>query len=162
VEFDGTIFLPGLMQIKDVFPPGSDNSGRWRTFPDREARAMTEQVVSEQAASKPLRITRERRTIEAMIGIYCRDHHAAAGLCPECRELLDYATCRLSRCPFGAEKPACARCPIHCYKPQMRERVKAVMRYAGPRMLYRHPILAVLHQWDAWRNRAPEGKALGK
>jgi hypothetical protein len=27
----------------------------------------------------------------------------------------------------------------------MREKIKAVMRYAGPRMIYRHPILAGKH-----------------
>lgn len=92
------------------------------------------------------RIAREKRTIEAMITIYCRAHHGAAGtLCVECRELLDYACCRLDRCPHGEEKPACADCPIHCYKPAMKDRVKAVMRYAGPRMLYRHPLLALRH-----------------
>lgn len=92
------------------------------------------------------RVAREKRTIEAMIAIYCRAHHGAAPpLCAECRGLLDYAFCRLDRCPYGAEKPACADCPIHCYKPAMKDRVKAVMRYAGPRMLYRHPLLALRH-----------------
>jgi hypothetical protein len=87
-----------------------------------------------------------------MVRIYCRAHHATRdGLCPECRELLEYAHCRLDRCPFGADKPTCADCPIHCYKPAMRERVKRVMRYAGPRMLARHPILAVLHLLDGRR-----------
>jgi len=49
----------------------------------------------------------------------------------------------MSRCPFGPDKPTCAKCPIHCYKPQVRERVREVMRFAGPRMLLRHPVLAV-------------------
>mgnify|MGYP001067196325 CR=1 FL=1 len=98
-------------------------------------------------------IAREKRTIRAMVEIFCRGHHAprergpsGEDLCPECRELLDYAWRRLDRCPFAPRKPTCARCPIHCYKPGMRERIRAVMRYAGPRMLLRHPILAVLHQ----------------
>ena len=30
----------------------------------------------------------------------------------------------------------------------MRERVRAVMRYSGPRMLTRHPVLAVAHLAD--------------
>jgi hypothetical protein len=97
----------------------------------------------------PARIAREKSTIRAMIAIFCRAHHGGAhALCPECEELLNYAFCRLDRCPFGADKPTCARCPIHCYKPALRERVKAVMRYAGPRMLLRHPILAVRHLLD--------------
>lgn len=96
------------------------------------------------------RIGREKRTIRAMIGIYCRAHHEMRGeLCASCEELLNYAICRLDRCPFGADKTTCARCPIHCYKPAMRERVRTVMRYAGPRMMIRHPILALRHLLDS-------------
>lgn len=85
-----------------------------------------------------------------MIGIYCRAHHGTGGeLCAACEELLNYAVCRLDRCPFGADKTTCARCPIHCYKPAMRERVRSVMRYAGPRMMFRHPILALRHLLDS-------------
>lgn len=95
------------------------------------------------------RLDREKRTIRVMIGMYCRAHHTPASpLCPECAELLDYAVARTDRCRFGADKPTCANCPVHCYKPAMRERVRTVMRYAGPRMLLRHPVLALLHLWD--------------
>ena len=95
------------------------------------------------------KIAREKRTIRSMVEVYCRAHHGTTGeLCADCTELLDYALGRLDRCPFGANKSTCADCPIHCYKPAMREKVQAVMRYAGPRMLSRHPILAVLHLID--------------
>ena len=98
------------------------------------------------------RIAREKRTIRAMLRIYCRAHHGTSGeLCGECGELLDYAFCRLARCPFGADKPPCADCPIHCYKPAMKERVRSAMRFAGPRMASRHPILAFLHLLDGLR-----------
>ena len=98
------------------------------------------------------RIAREKRTIRAMLVIYCRAHHDAEELpCSGCRELLDYATNRLDRCPFGAAKPTCGHCTVHCYKPAMRERVKQAMRYAGPRMLLRHPILAMGHWLDSFR-----------
>ena len=97
---------------------------------------------------------RERRTIAAMIGIYCRAQHGTRDvLCDECERLLAYANGRLVRCPFGAEKPACAYCPVHCYKPAIRQQIKDVMRYAGPRMLYRHPILAIRHIWDSIRRK---------
>ena len=100
----------------------------------------------------PPRIAREKKTIAAMVGLYCRKKHGTRdGLCEDCSELLDYATCRLDRCPFGPQKTNCAKCPIHCYKPQMRERVKTVMAFAGPRMLLRHPILAVRHLLDGRR-----------
>jgi hypothetical protein len=101
------------------------------------------------------RLARELRTIASMIGCYCEGHHdAGAALCPECQGLLDYAALRLERCRFGAEKPVCAKCPVHCYQPARREQVKAVMRYAGPRMLWRHPLLSVRHWLDGFR-KAP-------
>jgi hypothetical protein len=104
------------------------------------------------ASPESPRITREKRTIQAMLRLYCRAHHRPGEeLCEECRELAAYALCRLDRCPFGAEKTTCALCPIHCYKPVMRARIKEVMRYAGPRMLLRHPVLAIRHMIDGRR-----------
>jgi hypothetical protein len=101
------------------------------------------------------RLAREWQTITAMIACYCRDHHAAsATLCPECQGLLDYAAIRLERCRFGLEKPVCAKCPVHCYQRARREQVRTVMRYAGPRMLWRHPVLGLRHWLDGFR-RAP-------
>jgi len=98
------------------------------------------------------RLDREKRTIRAMLRMYCRDHHAGkGGLCEDCQSLHDYALGRLNHCPFAAEKTTCARCPVHCYKPGMRARVKDVMRYAGPRMLFRHPLLALFHMLDELR-----------
>jgi hypothetical protein len=101
------------------------------------------------------RLAREWQTIAAMIRCYCEGHHhVGTDLCPECRELLDYATVRLERCRFGDEKPVCVKCPVHCYQRARREQVKAVMRYAGPRMLWRHPILSLRHWVDGFR-KAP-------
>ena len=98
------------------------------------------------------RMTRERRTVAVMIALYCRDHHRSEDtLCPECSELMGYAHARLDKCPFGEGKTTCARCPVHCYRPAMRERIRTVMRYAGPRMILRHPVLALRHLIDGWR-----------
>ena len=69
-------------------------------------------------------------------------------MCSQCRELLAYAEARLERCPFGLEKPTCSKCPIHCYKPDMREEIREVMSYAGPRMLKKHPVLGIRHLID--------------
>lgn len=101
------------------------------------------------------RLRRERKTVWAMLAMYCRDHHAGDDLCKECRKLGEYADSRLERCPYGTEKPTCVNCPIHCYKANPREQMRVVMRYAGPRMLLRHPILAVWHMIDG-RREAPE------
>ena len=77
---------------------------------------------------------------------------AATGqLCADCEALRDYARQRLEKCPFQAGKTTCAKCPIHCYQPEQRESIRAVMRYAGPRMLLRHPILTLCHLVDGLR-----------
>lgn len=105
-------------------------------------------------------MVRERKTIEVMIRMYCGDHHDTKdALCPSCQELLDYALLRLDRCPFQEGKTTCAKCPVHCYKPDMREKVRIVMRYAGPRMLRRHPILALWHLLDGRRQEPRYQKA---
>jgi hypothetical protein len=95
---------------------------------------------------------RERQTAEAMINIYCRHHHhTKEELCGECKELLEYAKFRLENCPFQENKTTCGNCPIHCYKPNMRGKIRAVMRYAGPRMIWYHPLLAIGHMTDGLR-----------
>ena len=106
-------------------------------------------------------LEREYKTIEAMISLSCQERHGTmkGELCPACRELRDYAHWRLDKCPYQKEKPTCAKCPIHCYKPAMRERIREVMRYAGPHMLRRHPILAIRHLLDGRKTipRPPQG-----
>lgn len=96
------------------------------------------------------RRAREFKMIAAMLRLYCRAHHGAedAALCSECGELHDYAYRRLERCVFGDAKPTCANCTVHCYKASMRERIKVVMRWAGPQMLWHHPLLAIRHMID--------------
>ena len=90
-----------------------------------------------------------------MIRLYCHgQHHNGDVLCDDCQALHDYAMARLERCPFQEAKPTCLKCPVHCYKPEMREQIRTVMRYAGPRMLFRHPVLAVLHLVDGWLDQA--------
>ena len=89
---------------------------------------------------------REIQTVRAMIGIYCRAHHGATrALCADCAGLLAYAEARIAKCPFGVDKPVCNHCTVHCYQPAMREDIQRIMRYAGPRMPARHPILAIRH-----------------
>lgn len=101
------------------------------------------------------RLRRERKTVRAMVKLYCSHMHVAEGLCAQCAALADYADRRLDLCPYGAEKPACTRCPIHCYRPDPRERMREVMRFAGPRMLLRHPWYAILHLIDDRREAPP-------
>lgn len=108
---------------------------------------MTRQLIAFTTDKRFVRRARELRTIEAMVRMYCAGHgHADANpLCPACAGLLRYATRRLERCVFGDAKPTCADCVVHCYRADMREKIRTVMRWAGPRMLLRHPILAISH-----------------
>lgn len=98
-------------------------------------------------------LVRERDTVSKMIALYCREHHdpQKAQLCDNCQSLLDYATQRIERCTFGAQKPTCARCTVHCYHSEKRKEIRRVMRFSGPRMLFRHPFLALMHLLDGLR-----------
>ena len=87
------------------------------------------------------RIDREKHIIEVMVKIYCKKKHKSNGkLCEECLELLDYSKKRLDKCMFGNEKSYCQKCPVHCYKKDMKEKIKDVMRFSGPRLLFYNPI----------------------
>jgi hypothetical protein len=94
----------------------------------------------------------EINTVRVMIGMYCRHHHQEE-FCDECRNLHEYAVKSIGKCPFGADKPVCSECRVHCYKPDMRERIRKIMKYAGPRMIYRHPFLALKHLAKKSRRR---------
>ena len=97
----------------------------------------------------PRNIRRDLQTVAAMVHLYCEQTHASArgALCEPCGALLAYAEARLAVCPFGEEKTTCRECPVHCYRPAERAEMKVVMREAGPRMLWRHPLLAIRHLW---------------
>lgn len=90
-------------------------------------------------------IVTERKTVHAMLKIYCQAHHDGSPLCDSCAELQTYVDERLDKCPFGWEKPTCKNCHVHCYQKDRREQIREVMRFSGPRMLFHHPILAVKH-----------------
>lgn len=114
---------------------------------------MPRNVIEFRTDKSFMRRARELKTIEAMLRLYCRGqgHRDRTPVCNECAELLAYAERRLRRCVFGDAKPTCANCVVHCYSAPMRERVRVVMRWAGPRMLLRHPILGILHKLDGRR-----------
>lgn len=92
---------------------------------------------------------REKATVKTMIEMFCRAHHPGHGnMCDDCRKLYRYAIRRIEECPYGSSKPRCSKCRIHCYEQDMRERIREVMRYSGPKMLFHHPLLALLHVMD--------------
>ena len=96
---------------------------------------------------------RERQMVTEMIRLYCRKKHGGRELCPDCAALAEYARQRSDKCPFMAEKTFCANCRVHCYKPEMREKIREVMRFSGPRMIYTHPVAAVRHVIETKREK---------
>lgn len=108
----------------------------------------------------PRAIATEKKTVAAMVRIYCAEHHAGADpLCSTCAALERYSHARLDACPYGAGKPTCKECPIHCYKPAERDAMRNVMRFAGPRMMLRHPWLAAIHLWKERFHKTPRRKS---
>ena len=89
----------------------------------------------------------EKLLVGEMIALYCcKNHHTTKGnLCPRCQTLSDYALQRIEHCPIMETKTFCSACPVHCYRPEMREQIRVVMRWSGPRMLFVHPVLALRH-----------------
>lgn len=91
---------------------------------------------------------KEKQIMTRIIEIYCRGKKHSPGdgrLCDSCAQLLAYTNKRTEHCPYMEKKTFCSKCPAHCYSPDMRIRIKTVMRYAGPRMLFRHPIMVLRH-----------------
>ena len=89
---------------------------------------------------------REKRTVRQMIRIYCKKkHHPDGLLCPECSRLADYADARTDKCPFMETKTSCKNCRVHCYSPEMRDQIRKVMRFSGPRMIWHMPGEALRH-----------------
>ena len=94
------------------------------------------------------RLEREKKTARLMIELYCKTHHKEGTICEDCKALGSYADGKISRCPFHEAKPVCTDCTIHCYQTGMRDQIRNVMRYSGPRMILRHPWLAARHVLD--------------
>ena len=87
---------------------------------------------------------REKETVSLMIAVYCRKKHGGKTLCPDCAALDAYARQRSDKCPFMETKTFCSNCKVHCYKPDMREKIREVMRFSGPRMIFHHPVMAIM------------------
>lgn len=94
------------------------------------------------------RIQKEKKTVEKMIRLYCEKKHSSSSgtLCTECQSLLEYSHRRLEQCRYQEDKPTCRRCPVHCYRPTMRDEIRRVMRFSGPRLALRAPIDWIRHQ----------------
>ena len=97
---------------------------------------------------------REKKIVSEMIALYCHKKHGTKGrICDDCAALDAYAQMRSDKCPFMETKTFCSNCRVHCYKPEMREKIREVMRFSGPRMLTVHPVMAVRHVIESKREK---------
>jgi len=123
---------------------------------DQVCNEIAEQLCDSVFKPLPSRLEKEFETIKIMVKIYCSDHHDKEGhICKECSELIQYTRKRLEICPFHDKKATCGKCTIHCYKKDMRQKVIDVMRYSGPRMTWKHPLIAMQHLINS-RRKGPE------
>lgn len=107
------------------------------------------------------RLKREKKTIEVMIKMYCKHHHGLqSDLCENCKPVLTYALQKIDKCVFGYQKPVCNKCTIHCYAKEMLNKVKEIMRFSGPRIMFRNPYLGIMHFIDKrkYTNTKPKMK----
>ncbi|MDO4753595.1 MAG: nitrous oxide-stimulated promoter family protein [Bacillota bacterium] len=109
----------------------------------------------------------EKKLVSRMIAVYCRKKHRqlpkkiikiriqgkeiSLSLCDECASLLGYAMKRADLCPFMQEKTFCSNCKVHCYTPDMRGKIKNVMRFSGPHLLFTNPVTVVRHLIESKR-----------
>lgn len=99
----------------------------------------------------------EKRMVSEMILLYCRKNHHTQRLCSNCQNLLDYTVERSNKCPFMGTKTFCSACKVHCYQPEMREKIRQVMRFSGPRMLFHHPVMAIRHFIETRKEKRKNG-----
>ena len=106
----------------------------------------------------PSVIKRDIQMVEYMVQIYCNNLHDTKGpFCVECEEFLEYAKDRLQRCPYQEGKTACGKCGLACYNSESKEKGMKIFTYSGPRMLFKHPKLALYHMCDALKEpKKPE------
>lgn len=96
----------------------------------------------------------EKELVSEMIVLYCKKQHKSKGrLCSECEELYHYARLRSDKCPFMETKTFCSNCKVHCYKPEMRQKIREVMRFSGPRMIFCHPVTVVRHMYETIKEK---------
>jgi isoprenylcysteine carboxyl methyltransferase family protein len=107
----------------------------------------------------------EVRLVDAMIDVYAEasTHNPQAhSEVIDAAALKAYTQARIAQCRYRSQhkKPFCNVCPVHCYKPEMRRQIRAVMRYSGPRMLLRHPLLCLQHLIGTIRSKKRSKKEL--
>lgn len=93
----------------------------------------------------------EIKTVRLMVEMFCKHYHHGDELCESCKGLGEYAENRIRKCAFGTTKPICSQCSVHCFKPEMKSEIREVMRFAGFRMNFKHPLLVLHHLFRRYR-----------
>ena len=92
------------------------------------------------------KISRKKSIVSLMINLYCKKRHNASNPpCDSCDELIGYSHRKIEKCPNIEANTSCVNCNIKCYNQSMQEKIKKVMKYSGPRMIFHHPIAAIKH-----------------
>ncbi|MFA9398109.1 MAG: nitrous oxide-stimulated promoter family protein [Clostridiaceae bacterium] len=100
------------------------------------------------------KIENQKAILEIMIKMYCnKKHKTKEGLCEECGVLFEYAIERLENCKFGENKTSCGMCKVHCYKEDMRDEIRKVMKFSGPRMILYHPKALIKHGIESIKDK---------
>jgi hypothetical protein len=86
----------------------------------------------------------QEKLVKEMILLYCnKNHNTKNELCESCSELFGYVQKRLKYCPYGDKKPVCFNCKIHCYRKEYKDRIKDVMKFSGPKIMFHNPIAGI-------------------
>lgn len=99
---------------------------------------------------------KEKKIVKLMILLYCKDHKHLESPCESFSELIEYVNMRIDTCPFTETKTYCSNCKVHCYKKDMRDKIKEVMRYAGPRIIFSHPMITIDHMYQGLKHKYKE------
>lgn len=94
---------------------------------------------------------REKKVITEMVKLYCKKNHKNDKLCDECRDVLNYSLNRIDNCKYMDTKTFCSNCKAPCYGPKMKEKVKQIMKFSGPRILFHHPLLVISHMLSRFK-----------
>lgn len=122
-----------------------------------------EKVAAEstELTSKELK---DLRVLAQFTSVYCKVHHRLSEksplapdlfggdalkvekyrVCDLCRDFLHYAINRRLHCPLDP-RPVCKHCPVHCYKPHYRDKVREIMRFSGKYLMLRGRIDLLWH-----------------
>lgn len=97
---------------------------------------------------------REKKMISQMIALYChRNHHTRGAPLSRVRGAERLRPRPLRALPVHGDEDLLRQLPRARYKPDMREKIRAVMRFSGPRMIFYHPVAAIRHVVETKREK---------